>query len=255
MAEYFLCLPGGYREGTVELGGRKYLMGIVDIDMDGRIKSSELSMKTLGSRQCDGFAFDLDGNGQFSSSMASYEVLPYLPRLIKVNSAWYAVTVKEDGSAATFHKAEPKFGTIDAGSPDAELMLFSDTGYHRLSGSVGQWKVPEGTYIPIRITLAKQDRAGTKWTLTGRPSGQGQLIKLEEGKTAELKLAGQLVAKTDARKTGSDGSYSIGLSLEGPGGVSFGPGVRKGSKRQPAPKFEIVDGAGKVLKADKFSYG
>jgi len=255
MADYFLCFPGGYREGAVKLGGRKYLMGIVDINMDGRIKSSELSMRTLQSRQCDGFALDLDGNGQLSSSMASYEILPYLPRIIKVNSAWYAVTVKEDGSAVTFQKADPEFGTIDAGSPDAELMLFSDTGYHRLSGSGGRWNVPEGTYLPIRITLAKQDRAGVKWSITGRPSGARQLIKLEEGKTAELKLGGQLVTKTDARKTGSGQTYSIGLSLEGPGGVSFGPGVMKGSKRQPAPKFEIVNRKGKVLKSDKFSYG
>ena len=230
-------------------------MGIVDINMDGWVKSSELSMKTLSSRQCDGFALDLDGDGQFSSSMASYEILPYLPRLIKVNSVWYTVTVKEDGSAAAFHKADPKLGTIDAGSPDAELMLFSDSGYHRLSGSGGRWKVPEGTYIPIGITLAKQDRAGAKWAITGRPSGGKRLIKLEEGKTAELKLAGQLVAKTDARKAGSDGSYSIGLSLEGPGGVSFGPGAMKGSTRQPAPKFEIVNRKGKVIKSDKFSYG
>jgi len=251
---YLLCSPGGYWAGTAELGGKKVSLGLVDSDWDGRIARGEFSMKALMSRRFDGLAIDLDGDGKFAMSMQNFEVMP-LPRLIQVAGVTYSLEVKPDGSAVTFTKVEPQLGTLDAGSPDVEMMLFGDTGVHRLTASGGKWQVPAGEYIPMQITLAKKDDAGAAWTLSGRPGEKSGMLRVEAGRTLEMGLGGPLAAATDVQKPAPGQPVSIGFALKSAGGVEFAPGATKDGKRQDAPTFKILGENGTVLKADKFSYG
>jgi len=250
---YLICSPGGYWSGTAELGGRKVSLGLVDSDWDGRIARGEFSMKAIMSRRFDGLAIDLDGDGRFSTSVRNFEVMP-LPRLIQAGGVYYSLSVKPDASAVTFTKVEPKLGTLDAGTPDVEVMLFGDTGAHYLKESGGKWPLPAGDYLAGRVVLSRKDDSGATWSLTGQPGQDTGPIRVEAGKTVAMGLGG-LVAAADVSKASRGNPISIGFALKSDGGIEFAPGAMKDGKRQAAPTFKILGENGAVLKADKFSYG
>jgi hypothetical protein len=145
-------------------------------------------------------------------------------------------------------------GTLDAGGPDVEMMVLSDAGFQRFSGSDGKWQAPAGHYMTVQAQLSKTDAAGAKWTLTGSGAGKLENFEVRKGETLSLKLGAPLVTKIEADPAG-DGLVSISLALEGRGGERYGPGAAKANSPLGPPEFKILDGDGKVLTSGKFAFG
>ena len=97
-------------------------------------------------------------------------------------------------------------------------------------------------------SLSTTDENGDKWVL--------DLVKgqsLSSLKDSSAKSGPPLLAKTDVQISGRD--VSIGLIVEGQAGEKYAGGVQKNSQWQPAPAFNIVSEAGKVLTSGRFKYG
>jgi hypothetical protein len=97
-------------------------------------------------------------------------------------------------------------------------------------------------------TLSKTDENGDKWVLD---LARGQ--SLSSLKDSSAKSGPPLLVKTDVKIKGRN--VSIDLIVEGQAGEKYAGGVRKNRQRQPAPGFNIVDDAGKVLISGRFKYG
>ncbi len=121
-------------------------------------------------------------------------------------------------------------------------------------------RFPVGTYIPKSYTIMKRDRSGKVWKMTcGSKLGPVSTFTVEKGETTVLEIAPIIIVKSIRYRSsrGKDGGLTIpiGLSLEGKNGQSYSPSVYMGSRRVPAPQFQILDGNNKVLAQGKFEYG
>jgi hypothetical protein len=96
--------------------------------------------------------------------------------------------------------------------------------------------------------LSLTDENGVKWVLD---LAKGQ--SLSGLRDSSAKTGTPLLIKTDVQISGRD--VSIGLIVEGQAGEKYAGGVQKNGQWQPAPAFDIVNEAGKVLTSGRFKYG
>lgn len=254
--KHLMVSPAGCMTGEVKLGDASYRVSLVDNDGDGQYgKVLEFPVARDKRPEFDTFAIDLNKDGQFDSDfMAGGEIMPLLPGIC-VNGAYYSIKPGPGGATVKFEKVEPKFGTIDAGSPDAALTVIGRFGMLKLSGLQGKWQAPEGQYAAVVASLTKTDAAGVKWMLTAQGSvGKLETLDVRAGETTAAKFGTPLMGKVTAAKVG-EGVISIGYSLAGQAGEEYAPGAEKNGERTAAPKVKVLDEAGKVLAEANFEYG
>lgn len=96
--------------------------------------------------------------------------------------------------------------------------------------------------------LSMTDENGVKWVLDLAKGQSPSALKDSSAKSGP-----PLLIKTDVQISGRDAS--IGLVVEGQAGEKYAGGVQKNGRWQPAPAFNIVNEAGKVLASGRFKYG
>jgi hypothetical protein len=248
-------IPAGYMAGEVKLDGQSYRVAVVDNYVTGRYDNvlRLTDEKALWRRETI-LAIDLDHDGQFRQATDVGETVPLLAG-VHVKDAYYTVKVATDGSSITLAKAEPQFGTLDAGCPDLNLMLLGDCGFHNLAGSGGKWRLPAGGYRSIGCSLTRTDAAGVRWTLRGG-SGDGTFGKFEirPGETLTAQGGPPMVINVMAEPP-KDGVVRLGFVLLSRDGEAYSPGAEKTGQRLPPPKFKILNESGKVLAQGNFEYG
>jgi hypothetical protein len=250
------AMPAGYVAGEAKLGDKSYRVAFVDANINGRYDDVMTFGADSPGSASDMIAIDLNGDGEFDRSFRrSPEVVPLTP-MFQAGGVFYSVKVAADGSSVRIEKADPKMGTIDVGVGDVVLMFFSESGFHRLTGSGGKWQVPAGGYKCVDSTFNRKDASGATWMITDT----GELGKLADvevpaGGTLAVRVGPPLVAKAEARQGAPGGPVEIGLALEGQAGERYAPGVTKNGVRVPPPKYRILDEAGKVVAQGNFEYG
>ncbi len=254
--DFLLLHPAGFFSGEVQLHGKSYRVALVDGNFDGRYDSFFAPSTGPRELECDILAIDLDRDRQFNLDMfESREILP-LPKMLQVEEQYYGIRVAPSGSTLSLEKANPEFGTLDVGCADSELKLYSESGLHSLSGSEGKWQLPTGRYMAFMVKLARADSKRARWELMAYgETGKLQDFEIRKGETLSLKVGPPLVARVDAEAEKRKRVVSIGLELVGEAGEKYAPGAERNGKTVPAPKFKIVDEAGKVLTSASFEYG
>jgi hypothetical protein len=253
--QLMLVSPGGYMAGEVKLAEQTYRVAAVCNSSDGRYdKALQLPLSRAREPEFNILAIDLNQDGRFDpNALEAGEVMP-LARMVKVKDVYYNVTLAPDGSSVRLEKADPGMGTIDVGSPEVEMVVLSDAGFQRFSGSGGKWQAPAGRYVALQVQLAKTDAQGAKWTLSALAPGKLESLEVRKGETLAIKLGPPLVTKVEATPAG-EGTVSIGMALEGQSGEQYGPGAAKTTAVQSAPALKILDQAGKVLATGTFGLG
>jgi hypothetical protein len=235
----------------VQLAGKSYQVAVANAILNGKWNNT-FSPAATGPATSDIFAIDLNGNGKFDDDPTAGEVMP-LGKVIQVAGEWYAVEVSSDGSAITFKKFEGDAGTVSVPGGNLELILSSDNGVFKVTGSEGKFRLPAGRYTVAGLVLSAADKDGAKWTLMAQPAKDMATVEVAKGETKPLKVGAPLVVKADA--TGSGQQVTLGLSILGQGGEKYGAGASKNGTLQPSPKFKIVDESGKEIGAGEFEYG
>jgi len=248
---YLQYSPSVYRSGTIVLGGRNHRVEVVDSSFDGRYDTVFSLDAGLGA---DWLGIDLNGDGVISGGVfETGELLP-LPKAIDLGGAYYSLKVAADGSSIQVEQFEPRFGTLDTKSSDAELKLISENGFFRLRGDQGPWRLPAGSYWTVEVILKREDEKGDKWKLTSRwNTGRLRNIAIADGETTSLEMGAPLTGRVTLQAV--DGQVRLGYSVLGRGGESYPAGADKNGRRQPAPRFKILSDAGKELASSSFEYG
>ncbi len=265
--DYLVVAPKNYLAGTVEVKGKKYRVRLVDANYDGRydgaLQFGRRSRKTKGKDKepapaYDSLAIDLNGDGKFAWTYdSSAEIMP-LPRMLRFGEDYYTFLVDANGSSVTVEKSVPKFGTLDVGQPDVELLLWSETGVHQLRGSGGKWRLPEGEYSCYMISLHRADEKKNKFTLVCHgDTGNLKDFEVAEGKTTSFKIGPPLTsqAKVSLRREMFRRTARISASVLGQEGEEYLAGVRKNGELVPAPSIKILDSHAKVVESGKLEYG
>jgi len=253
--QFLILMPAAYLTGTAKLSGKEYTLALVDGNMNG--KFNDPMAFPYNQRQSDTLSIDLNGNGTFDPPRTGADVFEMFPfgKGVKVGETFYGVQVADDASTIAFTKAAPKFGTLDLGSADVQMLTFSEYGFVNIQASDGKARVPAGRYGALVLALAKKDDSGALWRLqASRPSGQLADFTVPADGTLALEVGPPLVAKVTARKRGAGVQY-LTLGLEGRAGESYTPGIIKGNQRGAPPSFEIVSDENKVLQTGTFEYG
>jgi hypothetical protein len=157
-----MVTPAACMAGEVTLGGRVYRVALRMDTVSGRYdKALTLPAEPPGLRPpCTTFAIDLNQDGTFDNDIReSGEAAPLAP-MIEVRGVYYSVNVAPDGTSVRIKKAEPKMGTLDIDCADMTMIVFSDSGWHRLQGSGGKWQVPAGRYTAYGVTICRTDASG-----------------------------------------------------------------------------------------------
>lgn len=248
---YLRVYPAGLRCGKVQLGDRSYQVAIADTDFNGRYDGC---FSADSYPLYDWFGIDLNRNGEFDpGGLASQEVLP-LPKVIRTGDGWYDLEPAPDGSSIRVAEVEPRFGTLDVGTQDIELELWSSTGPHSLKGAEAPWELPVGDYMARGVTLRHKDEQGAEWTLSSSgQTGKLRSFEVREGETAAVEAGMPLKGKVEVQQFG--GTAYIGYSPVGRAGEEYSAGASRNGRQQPAPKFKIFNEAGEVLASGAFEYG
>jgi hypothetical protein len=248
---YFSAAPATLPSGRIELDGASYAVVLLDRQLDGRFDKTFSADAGMNS---DWLAIDLNGNGTFErTAYVSPELLP-LPKLIQLKQKWYSLEVAPDGSSIRVQSVTPPMGTLQVAAPDVELQLVSDSGYHELKAAGNPWQLPAGAYAAMRISLSRKDEKGVVWGLSGSSStGKLQKFTLQEGQVTSLAAGPPLRVKVQALQQGD--LVSLGCSVLGQAGETYGAGATRAGVTQPAPKLRIVGEDGTVLASGKFEYG
>ena len=134
------------------------------------------------------------------------------------------------------------------------MLVWSDIAHQLLSGSKQEWQLPAGKYTALFKELNQPDSSGSRLTFRTSPeTGKLKDFEIRPGETTVFRIGPPFSIKTSVEQ--SDGNALIAFELEGQSGVLYRPRVRKGRTTIPAPKFKIIDEAGKVVDSGQFEYG
>jgi len=251
-AAYIAITPSECYAGNVKLGDTTHEVAFIDADFDGRCGSVFVPPFARGRQAFDFMAFDKNANGTFDVLNPMREVFP-LPRMLNVGETYYSLKLEPDGSAVTIEKAKPEFGTLEVGSADMEVVLYSDAGMYQLFGSE-KYTIPPGKYQLMALLLKGTDEEGHKWELqSSRGFSAFDNFEIVTGEKSRMEAGPPLTVATDVRKSGN--SVRLSVSVKGRMGEEYPAGATKNDGRQSAPDFKILDESGKTLVTGSFRYG
>lgn len=259
--DYLVAYPAIYLRGKIRAEDESYAVALIDANLNGRYDDAfKPTKENLRSRAitCDSLAIDWNGDGNFAQDYGAASEVQGLPRLLRIKDTYYSVKLEPNAVAITLEKADPKMGTLDIGKLEVELLLMSDTGLHRLTGT-GPWQLPVGQYGAFSVMYTRPDEKRGKWTLHSSGSlGKLAEFGIDEARTTTIKAGPPLKVKVTQhvqKRLFSGRVVNFNVALVDQADVDFGAGARKDGNRMPAPSVKIVDEAGKTLSAGKFEYG
>ena len=250
---YLRMRPATALTGEVTLGGRKYNIQIMDGNQNGRYDDTFTSARRY---DYDALMLDRDGDGEISHEgyFGGGEVIP-LPGKLQFGEKWYTISVAEDGSKVKLEPADPGYGKLQWGCEDAELTLISDAGYYKIGPGETEHRLPAGSYGGVAVELRRTDDSGNEWSISSTwQTGELREFTIREGETKSMNAGLPLSGKVTVQPRGR-GNVSIGYAINGPAGEEYSAGATKRGRRQPAPKFKILNESDEVVHTDKFEYG
>ncbi len=199
--------------------------------------------------------FDANSNGRFEPTYF-YDMGAenrWLTRLVRLGETWYELDIARDGASVRIQVVQPKLGKLTVPEGVAEVSIVGpefatkwvDESQRDLILPVGGYYVYAYRYQHGGVSLYTRDTAAKA------PFE----IKAEE--TTRLDVGGPLGLTVDASQgRGRSSTLHLQLNVLDQAGrevASLSSGKRH--QRPPAPRFKIVNAAGKTIHSGKFEYG
>lgn len=264
----------GQCEGTVDFGGKKLKVALVDGDTNGCFSDLYAAPKAApgtptGANTAppsgDWILVDANGDGQFDAEAMGLEAFGCGKYLI-VDGKCYEVNLSASGRKVSVAPSTAPCGTLKrAGEgPFSVALLTPSHGMLAVCSAGEPVSVPAGLYKLLTCVTALEDDAKALWRATGRANAAAKAFKVEEGKTTVVKFGAPLKVgataavypsgSVDALK--ADNTVRLSLDIKGEGGEEYGASsITKAGARVPPPAVTILAKGGKEVASGSFQYG
>ncbi len=195
--------------------------------------------------------FDINGNGVFDD-LDLAGIGPenrWLTRLIRFHGKYYELAVGLGGRSVRITPSKTKVGTLKIPDGVASASLVGPAFATRVTNEDRQIELPVGRYV-VMAYLCQTD-AGL---LRARDVRADAVTEIKPGQITRLELGAPLGMTVTQSRLGGD-HIRLGLKVLDRAGRQVTNVQTSGKQRPPAPRFKIVDAAGKVVLSHAFKYG
>ncbi len=273
--------PACYREGEVELGGKKVHAVLVDYNANGRFDDPTVVDGTR--RSSTGALYPTYGDSLYLESAAASgeeEGAPttlaryYLGKVVCLEGKLFSMKIGPGGKALDLSPSTLPTGRVATTLEGLQATFYSELGVVEVRcDDSGQATLPAGEWTLIAYTLtppkppepAVEEGEEGEEAAVKKPTGRTMLyarttkevdpIQVAKGKTTDLKFGPPFEPRVTAAPDSRDkANLSLGLALVGSGGEACAALYVNG-KRPEAPEFTISTKDGEEVAAGKFKYG
>jgi hypothetical protein len=232
-----LAASGGWYEGTVNFGGTKKQVTLVDANVNGTF--NDLAASPYDS---DRVLVDGDKAGE-----------RFLGKLLEVDGKFFNVEVARDGAFMKVRPAENvALGPVQVPQNISEFAAYGENGYFIRQPTNGGFTLPAGQYRMVQWTINRKDQTGAEWTLSGRTFPATATFEVAASRPATLDIGEpvQAVLTADAQ---ADREIRFGLSFVGHQKESIQ--MLRGNERPAGPKLMLANAAGAPVGTATFEFG
>ncbi len=228
-----LIQSGGFYSGTVDLGGRKRRIELIDGNVNGAFN-------------------DLAANPDDCDQVAIDGAQRRLGRLIEVDGQFYRLEVARDGAFIKVRKAEDVvLGKVRVPETISEFIAVGENGQFTRKPVKGELTLPVGSYRINRYLVNRKDERGASWELLGDGFNSSANFDVAADKPAALEMGEPIRAVMHSSESGNEVSFS--LRFEGRYNESVA--ITKDSDRPRPPRLTLTSLDGSYRYTNSFEFG
>ena len=242
---------GGWYEGAVTIGGRKYFCRVIDNCCNGVFNDSGANRN-----QCDKIILvPYESRDEIGEMLNSSDKSParFIGRWLELDGKWFAMEVARDGACVKFTPAEKvPTGTVRLGEGANEsITVMGPTGQFTRKPKDGLVELPAGRYAVDEWSASKSDSRNVVWQLAfrGEPN-KVVTFEVAEGKETAPDIGQKIVCEVDASFDGLE--WRISPQLVSSGAVAT---LQRNGSQADAPKATIANADGTYKKTFTMEFG
>jgi hypothetical protein len=231
-----LLRSAGSYSGTVDVGGRKVGLELLDENVNGCFNDQG---EELGNRDC--YAIKGEKLGQ-----------RYLGRMIELGTNFYRLEVSRDGAVVKVQKAENVvLGQVRVPQTISEINVIGDQGHFFRKPAKGEFSVPAGRYRVVDWKINRKDSKGASWTMEGSGFGKSTEFEVAAAQPATIAVGEPVRAILQPRE--STGRVDFSIEFRGPQDERVS--VEKGGQNPAPPKLLLTSADGVYRWTNSFEFG
>ena len=225
-----------FYDGTVDLGGRKRRVTLLDGNVNGTFNDC-----APDPADADRIVVEGDTAGE-----------RVLGRLLEVGDQLFRVEAARDGA---FVKVQPAqdltMGQVRVPESISELVAVGEVGHFIRKPAKGELTLPVGKYRVHAWSIERKDNKGAVWKLAG--SGFSEFARFEVGASQPVTVEVGEPVMPALTATETKGSVAFGLRLRGRLGESVD--LQQNDQRPRAPQLVLASAAGTFRATNTFEFG
>lgn len=232
-----LVSPGGWYEGTINVGGKEKHCVLVDYDVNGTFDD-----KSVNAGECDRVRIGKSGD----------EDSHFVGNYIEIEGSLYQLEIARDGAYVKLATAEDvTFGNIRLPESITSFAAGGENGRFVRKPKNGIFSLPVGQYCIDYWVIERKDDGGGNWRLQGSEFSEKGRFNVTETQQTELSIGEPIISTLEAR--GKKGTYYFSQNLKGQLNESIY--ITLNGDRAPPPKLHIKSKNGTYDRTFDFRYG
>ncbi len=230
-----LARSAGWYEGTVDMGGKKRHVQLVDNNVNGVFNDQGKDPSN-----CDAITVEGDRLGDH-----------YLGKLLELDNQFYRVEIARDGAFLKVSKVDNVVtGQVRVPENVASFIAVGEPGHFIRKPAKGTFTLPVGNYRINGWTVNRRDR-GAEWTLTGYSFPEAANFEVTAGQPVSLEIGEPVRTVMETRE--QSGEVTFNLSLIGQRGELIQ--MLRGGERPKGPRLTLASTAGSYHYTNNFEFG
>ena len=232
-----LIASGGYYGGTVEIGGKKRRLELIDGNANGVFND-----RSTKPGECDSVAVAGSQQGQ-----------RYLGKLLEVDGQFFQIEVARDGAFVKLQKAENVvLGAVRVPESISQFTAFGENGQFTRKPVKGEFTLPAGEYQIEDWVITRKDSKGVNWQVNGSGSDESPKFEATAAKPAVLEVGEPFRMALKAQDLPSQ-TVAFSLSFKGRGNESLQ--LLRENQSPPGPRLTLASLDSSYRSTNTFEFG